>query len=110
MVLVLTALLLALESKSLLIGESAEPKIVASIREMLTADDRIVSVNEVATLHMGPEFILVTVSVDFIDAMTAEELQAAVTELNKQIKAIDTRIQRVFIEAERKEDHAGQSS
>ena len=109
-VLVLTALLLALESKSLLIGESAEPRIVAGIREILTADERIVSVNEVATLHMGPEFIVVTVSVDFIDAMTAEQLEAAVTELNKRIKAIDTRIQRVFIEAERKEDHADQSS
>ena len=68
------------------------------------------SINEVATLHMGPEFIMTTVSADFIDALSAEQLEAAVTELNKRIKAIDTRIQRVFIEAERKEDHPAQSS
>jgi cation diffusion facilitator family transporter len=104
-VLVLTALLLAIESKNLLIGESADPKIVATIREILKADERILSVNEVATLHMGPDFIVTTVSVDFVDALSAEELEATVTELNKSIRAIDPRIQRVFIEAERKEDH-----
>ena len=104
-ILVITAFILALESKSLLIGESADPKIVAAIRSLLSADQRILSVNEVATLHMGPDFIVATVSVDFIDAMSAEELEAAVTELNKEIKAIDPRMQRVFIEAERREDH-----
>jgi len=109
-VLVLTAFILAVESKNLLIGESAEPRIVAGIREILIADERILTVNEVATLHMGPEFIMTTISADFIDALPAEQLEAAVTDLNKQIKAIDTRIQRVFIEAERKEDHRSQSS
>ena len=104
-VLVLTALALALESKSLLIGESADPRIVTDIRELLDADERILAVNEVATLHMGPEFIVATVSVDFIDALSAEQVEAAVTELNKRIKVIDPRIQRVFIEAERREDH-----
>ena len=109
-VLVVTAFILAVESKNLLIGESAEPRIVAGIREILNADERILTVNEVATLHMGPEFIMTTVSADFIDALSAEQLEAAVTDLNKQIKSIDTRIQRVFIEAERQEDHRSQSS
>jgi cation diffusion facilitator family transporter len=104
-VLVLTAILLAVESKNLLIGESAEPKIVAAIQEMLGGDDRIVGVNEVATLHMGPDFIVVTVSADFVDAITSEQLEKTVTELNARIKRIDTRIERVFIEAERREDH-----
>lgn len=104
-VLVVTAFILALESKNLLIGESADPEIVNGMRQILNADERIMTVNEVATLHMGPDFIVVTVSADFIDRMSAEDLESAVTELNQQIKAIDARIQRVFIEAERKEDH-----
>ena len=61
-VLVLTAIVLALESKSLLIGESANPEVVDRFREILEVEETILSVNEVATLHMGPEFIVVTIS------------------------------------------------
>ena len=104
-VLILTALVLAMESKSLLIGESADPKIVADIRATLNVDERILTVNEVATLHMGPEFIVVTVSVDFIDALSARKVEKAVTQLTRSIKAVDPRVKRVFIEAERQQDH-----
>ena len=104
-VLILTALVLAIESKSLLIGESADPEIVADIRATLNIDERILTVNEVATLHMGPEFIVVTVSVDFIDALSARKVEKAVTQLTRSIKAVDPRVKRVFIEAERQQDH-----
>jgi cation diffusion facilitator family transporter len=109
-VLVLTAVALAVESKSLLIGESAEPMIVAAIRKLLIGDERILTVNEVATLHMGPEFIVATISVDFVDSLTAEHVEAAVTELTRFVKSVDSRIQRVFIEAERSEDHGGRKN
>ncbi|RLA33898.1 MAG: cation transporter [Gammaproteobacteria bacterium] len=108
-VLILTAIALAIESKNLLIGESADPRIVAEIHETVAADSSVLSVNEVATLHMGPEFIVATLSIDFVDSMSAEELEATVTQLNGRIKAIDNRLQRVFIEAERKEDHNSQN-
>jgi len=104
-VLILTALILAMESKSLLIGESADPAIVAKIRATLNMDERILTVNEVATLHMGPEFIVVTISVDFIDALSARKIEKAVTQLTRSIKAVDPRVKRVFIEAERQQDH-----
>ncbi|MDJ0926582.1 MAG: cation diffusion facilitator family transporter [Gammaproteobacteria bacterium] len=104
-VLVLTAFVLALESKNLLIGESAEPEIVTQMRAALNQDERVLTVNEVATLHMGPEFIVATVSVDFIDHLPSEELEAAVTGLTRRIKEIDARIKRVFIEAERRQEH-----
>ena len=104
-VLILTALILAIESKSLLIGESADPKIVNGIRAILGGDERIITVNEVATLHMGPDFIVATISVDFVDALTSTDLEQAVTQLTRTIKATDPRIKRVFIEAERQLDH-----
>ena len=104
-VLVLTALVLALESKSLLIGESADPEVVDSIRGILEVDDTIRSVNEVATLHMGPDFIVVTISVDFIDTLSSGQVESAVTGFTKKIKATEPRIQRVFIEAESRNNH-----
>jgi len=104
-VLVLTAIVLAVESKSLLIGESANPRVVNRFREILEKDDRILTVNEVATLHMGPEFIVVTISVDFIDSLSSGQVESAVTSFTRKIKATDPRIRRVFIEAESRMNH-----
>lgn len=104
-VLVLTAMILAAESKSLLIGESADPEVVAKIRAILEADNRVLSVNEVATLHMGPEFIVVTISAGFINSLPGGQIETAVTGFTRQIKATDPRIRRVFIEAESREEH-----
>jgi len=104
-VLIITAFWLAVESKGLLIGESASAQVRRQIDDILNQDHRIIVLNEVATLHMGPEFIVVTVSADFIDALSAGEVESAVTELSDSIKALDARIKRVFIEAERHSDH-----
>jgi cation diffusion facilitator family transporter len=104
-VLILTAVWLAMESKSLLIGESASPYIHAEIRKILNGDPRIRQINEVATLHMGPESIVVTLSADFVTGISSDAVQTAVTEINAQVKNIDPRIQRVFLEAERHDNH-----
>lgn len=105
-VLILTAVILARESKSLLIGESADPEVVASIITILEADSRVLCVNEIATLHMGPEYIVVTISADFINTLPGGQIESAVTGLTAQIKATDPHIKRVFIEAESREaDH-----
>ena len=104
-VLILTACWLAFESKGLLIGESASPGVRRTIRDPLDEDGRVAAVNEVATLHMGPDFIVVTISADFISDLSADGVESAVSELNRKIKATDSRIKRVFIEAERSDMH-----
>ena len=104
-VLALTAAWLAYESKGLLIGESASPAVVAAINQVAARDDRVLSINEVATLHMGPSHVIVTLSLDFVDGIDSSEVESAVTELNRAIKALDPSIRRVFIEAERTQDH-----
>ena len=96
-----TAAWLAFETKSLLIGEAAEPEIVAGIRSLVSERSNVEEVNEVLTLHMGPEFILVNVSVDFLDAISAEQLEATIDELDGAIKAQFPLVKRVFVEAEK---------
>jgi cation diffusion facilitator family transporter len=100
-----TAIWLAYETQGLLIGESASSWIAAEIRKILLANDAVKLVNEVATLHMGPAFILVTISVDFTDELDANELESEVAELTDHIKNVDPAVRRVFIEAERWRDH-----
>ncbi len=94
-----TAIWLAYETKGLLIGESAETEIVHDIREMARKTNGIKHINEVLTMHMGPEYILVNLSADFADEVSASEVEAGIEHLGKQIKATHPRVKRVFVEA-----------
>lgn len=95
-----TAVWLAYETKGLLIGESAERPVVQGIRELAAGCPEIRQVGEVLTMHMGPEFVLVNLSVNFADDLVADEIEAAVEKLDAEIKAAYPDVKRVFIEAE----------
>ena len=95
-----TAFWLAYETKSLLIGESALPEVVRGIRALAEAFPEIEHVNEVLTLHMGPEDVLVNLSVDFQNTITAERVEEVIQELDTRIKRKFPVVKRVFIEAE----------
>ncbi|MEE9238453.1 MAG: cation diffusion facilitator family transporter [Thermodesulfobacteriota bacterium] len=95
-----TAIWLAYETKGLLIGESANDSIVQGIRELASGHDYVEHVNEVLTLHMGPDFILVNISLDFMDEATADEIETTVEKLDKEIKKNYLQVKRVFVEAE----------
>ncbi|MBW2503249.1 MAG: cation transporter [Deltaproteobacteria bacterium] len=95
-----TAIWLAYETKGLLIGESADPRAVNAIRSLLEATPDIEHVNEVLTLHMGPEYILVNLSVDFADRLSALDIETCIKRLDLEIKSNNPIVKRVFIEAE----------
>ena len=95
-----TAAWLAYEIKGLLIGESAPPEIVKGVTEIAQSYPKIKHVNEILTLHMGPEFILLNLSVDFADNLLAGDLEDTISRLDRQIKQAYPKIKRVFVEAE----------
>jgi len=95
-----TAAWLAYETKSLLIGESANKAVVESIRQIVSAQPDVERVNEVLTMHMGPDFILLNLSVEFRDGATTDKLEYRITRITEQIKKAHPEVKRVFIEAE----------
>ena len=95
-----TAIWLARETKGLLIGESATRPVVRGIRLIVAAHEAVEHVNEVLTMHMGPDYILVNISVDFRDTCQAPAIEQAVAELEERIKAAFPTVRRLFIEAE----------
>jgi len=97
-----TAIWLAYETKGLLIGEAADPKTVEGIRTLAVQQKGIHKVNEVLTLHMGPSYVLVNLSVEFADALGVGELEAIIQGLDRGIKERYPRVKRVYIEAEDK--------
>ncbi len=99
-ILALTAALLAYESKGLLIGEGADPQVVAGVREIVQTKQGIERVNELLTMHLGPQDVLLTLSLDFDDRLSAGDVEIAITELEDLIKSAFPQISRVFIEAQ----------
>ncbi|MEJ2693620.1 MAG: cation diffusion facilitator family transporter [Candidatus Thiodiazotropha sp.] len=102
LILVGTAVWLAYETKSLLIGESANRSVVEGIRGLVSAQPTVQHVNEVLTMHMGPDFILVNLSVDFEDNTTADRVELAIAEMDRSIKQQFPQAKRIFIEAEKR--------
>lgn len=100
MILAATAGLLAYECKGLLIGEAAAPEIQAEIAALIDADDRVLRTNEMLTMHLGPDDVLLTLSLDFKDGLPSEDIEAAISELERRIKGSLPQVRRLFIEAQ----------
>ena len=99
-ILAFVAALLAYETKGLLIGESASDEVVNGIREMVVGFTSVERVNEVLTMHMGPDYILVNLSVEFNDEIYTEQMESVIAHIDKNIKQSFVNVKRVFIEAE----------
>ncbi len=95
-----TAAWLAYETKGLLIGESANIHVVNGIKKIGQSILQIDHINEVLTMHMGPDFILVNISVDFVDPITGGEIESVITGFDRAIKSEFPNVKRVFVEAE----------
>ena len=86
LILALTAAWSAYETKGLLIGERADPDVVRGIEKMAMSHRKIHHINEVLTMHMGPNYVLVNLSVVFVDSAKADEIEGAVAQLYHSIK------------------------
>ena len=84
----------------MLIGEAASPEEVKGIRDLAGVVDGIEHVNEVLTMHMGPDFVLANISVDFADDVPAGQVEDAIASLDSAIKQRYPVVKRVFVEIE----------
>ena len=105
LILGITAIWLAYETKSLLIGERANPATIEGIKAIVSASEYVTHVNEISTMHMGPEFVLANISLDIKDTVAAGSIKKIVTELTAQIKQRYPLVKRVFIEFESRHTH-----
>jgi len=99
-ILAVTAALLAYECKGLLVGESAAKTVVESLRALARNHSDDATLNELLTMQLGPEDVLVTMSLDFASGLSADDVERLVSELESEIKAAHPEVTRVFIEAQ----------
>ena len=104
-ILAVTASLLAYECKGLLIGEGASTAVVRGIRRIVREQDGIKAINEVLTMHLGPNDVLANLSLDFADGIDADRVEASISALEQAIKAAYPEVTRIFIEAQSTAGH-----
>jgi divalent metal cation (Fe/Co/Zn/Cd) transporter len=93
----LTALLLARESKGLLIGEAADPAIVEGLRALACDQPGVIGVGHVLTVHSSPDQVTAMISVDFDDQMRAGEVEAIVSLVEKEARRRWPLVRRLFV-------------
>jgi len=96
-VLGVVAILLARESKDLLIGERASPELVAAIREAIDTRPEVVRVGEVITVHLGPQSVFVATSVDFVDSVSAGAVEVLIADVEARLRNDWPQIGSVYI-------------
>lgn len=103
-VLAAVALLLAREAKGLIIGEAADPRLIARLRAAIEGRPEITSVNHVRTIHTAPESIFVAISADFRDDLPMGEAERLIEEMETALKAISPAVSSVYIRPEKQQD------
>ncbi len=92
-----TAMLLAYESKGLLIGEAADPKLVQSLHDLACEKTGVVGVGHVLTVHSSPDQITVMMNVDFDDDLRAIEVERIVCEVETEARERWPQVRRLFV-------------
>ena len=100
------SIFLAYETKGLLIGESADKGLQTEVMRLIEGRKDVLTVNELRSMHLGPNDILLALSVDFTDNLTAKQVETAVGQLEREIKAKYSDVKYLFIEVQSMDDHA----
>jgi cation diffusion facilitator family transporter len=104
MLLAAVAAFMSVEVKGLLVGEAVNPKVLAGITGLLKGEmgpkGPLIAINEIRTMHLGADDVLVAASVDAIDGIPAEEVEAVTSRLERAIKARYPEVRRLFIETQ----------
>lgn len=93
------AVLLAYESKALLIGESADPEIREDIKRIVANDPAVTLTNAPVTMHFGPEEVLLALDVEFEDSLSADDIESAIRRIEAHIRKDYPIVKRIYIEA-----------
>ena len=96
--LIVIALILAVETKSLLLGEAASPEALARIETALTAEPGVERIIHMKTLHLGPEELLVAAKIGVRTADTAADVARAIDAAERRIREAEPTARVIYLE------------
>ncbi len=98
--LILTAvsLMLARESRSLLMGESMSQETLERIVTMIEADPAVSAVLESPSMYMAPEEVFLILVIDFNDRLTIDDINRTIPTIRQTIRQQFPLVKRIIIE------------
>lgn len=97
LILGVTAVLIARESKSLLIGERADPWLSQSVLQIVTAQIGVVSAHALVTTQLSPNQVVVALSIEFADEMRTGEIEDLVLAMEDEVRAAHPEVVALFV-------------
>ncbi|MEV4092845.1 cation diffusion facilitator family transporter [Streptosporangium saharense] len=107
--LAIIAIVLAIETKSLLIGESAGPEVERQIISALESAPEVARVIHMRTLHLGPEELLVAAKIAVDHDDTAAEVARGIDEAEQRIRSAVPIARVIYLEPDLDRARAGES-
>lgn len=101
-VLVAVAVFLGREIMSLLVGESADPRIEKVVRERVAADSNFDGLLRIITLQQGPGEVVLAMKVKVKDGLTGAQLVEAINVLEKDLRTHVPELKWSFVEPDTK--------
>jgi cation diffusion facilitator family transporter len=105
--LVAVAVFLAVETKSLLIGEAAGSDAVAAIERAIESTPGVDGLIHMRTLHLGPEELLVAAKIAVPAAATAADIATAIDAAEERIRAVEPIARVIYLEPDLRRAPAG---
>jgi cation diffusion facilitator family transporter len=99
-VLAAVAVLLARESKELLIGERAAPELSDAIRQTVSEEPCVLDVSDIITTQMAPDQVIATLGVDIVDSLRVPEVEALIHRIETRVRERFPQLYRVFVRPE----------
>jgi len=98
------ALILARESKALLIGERAEPQVIRAVHRIVDQHPAVTAVNHVRTLHTAPDKVFVAVSADFRDDVSMGDAETIIETMETTLRTELPMLSHIYIRPEKAAD------
>lgn len=99
-VLVIVSGFLAHESRALLMGESANPELIRSVRRVAEEQPGVRQVRRLLSMHMGPNDILLNLDIEFEQDLSFQEVATAIERVEAAVREKHDDVSYMFVEAE----------
>ncbi len=96
--LIVVAVILAVEVKSLLVGESASVEAIARIRAALESTEGVSRIIHLKTLHIAPEELLVAAKISVEAGATGQRIASAIDSAERAIRAAEPMAEQIYLE------------
>lgn len=97
LVLACTAIFLARETKSLLLGEPASSELEAAMLKVADGHPAVHRANGVISIHLGPRQVVAALSLEFHDRLAAPEIEQCVAAIERTLKEQHPQITTLFV-------------